>query len=374
MRKLSGAAAILALAACLGDAKADAGASVVYIGSRGSGEQQGIYAATLDPETGHLTGLGLAASIKRPNWLAKGLIPGLLYSAADDGQGEGSVVALSADGKGHLRETGRVGSGGGGPTHLALDPPSRTLFVANYGGGQLAALPIGPDGALAASASTQTDQGSGPSPRQKGPHAHEAVIDPSRHFVLVTDLGADRVFLYRFDAASRKLQPAEPAYEPLPPGSGPRHLVFYPGGKWAFLITELSAELKTYRWDGKKGELTLTGTVSTLAPDYQGKKSGAEIALSSDGRFLYLSNRGEDTIVVFAVDGKTGSVTEIQRVSCGGKDPWGFAFARGERWMLVANEASGEVSVLERDLTNGKLLPTQESLTVPNPVSLLVTR
>lgn len=362
MRKLS--VALVVLAACLAEAKAE----TVYIGSRAGGEQQGIYAATLDPATGHLTGLGLAAPIARPNWLISG--HGTLYSVADGGQNEGSVVTLSTDGQGHLHETARVGSGGSGPTHLALDPASKTLFVANYGTGQVAALPVKPDGGLDAAASVQADQGSGPSPRQKGPHAHQAVLDPSRHFLLVSDLGADRVFLYRFDAASRQLQPA--GYEPLPPGSGPRHLAFHPNGKWAFLITELSAELKTYRWDAHRGELTLTGTVSTLAPDFQGKKSGAEIAVSADGRFLYLSNRGEDTIVVYAVDGKSGAVTEVQRVPCEGKDPWDFAFASGDRWMLVANEASGEVSVLERDPTSGTLRSTGEKLAVPNPISLAI--
>lgn len=336
-------------------AAGSASAETLYIGSRA-----GIYEATLDPATGHLSGMAFAAPMTRPLWLEKGFAPKTLYSVNDDG----SVVTLSADGK----EVARTSSGGTGPTHLALDSASRTLFAANYGSGQVAALPVGPDGVPAAPVSVQADQGSGPTPRQKGPHAHEAVLDPSRHFLLVPDLGADKIFLYRFDAATRQLQPA--GSEPLPPGSGPRHLAFHPKGKWAFLITELSAELKTYRWDAKRGELTLTATVSTLAPDYQGKKSGAEIALSPDGRFLYLSNRGEDSIVVFAVDAGTGGLTEIQRLSSQGKDPW--AFVLSGRWMLVANEASGDVSVLERDGKSGKLRPTGERLTVPNPISLLL--
>ena len=351
-------AALLLMLAATG-----AGAETVYVGSRAA-DQQGIYAATLDPATGHLTGLGFAAPMTRPLWLEKALVPNILYSVNDDG----SVVTLAAEG-GHLKETGRTSSGGGGPTHLSLDPASHTLFVANYGTGQVAALPIGKDGALSAPVSVQADQGSGPTPRQKGPHAHEAVLDPSRHFLLVPDLGADKIFLYRFDAATRQLQPS--GSEPLPPGSGPRHLVFHPNGKWAYLITELSAEVKAYRWDAKRGELTLTETKSTLAPDFQGKKSGAEIVLSLDGRFLYLSNRGEDSIVVLAIDAQNGAMTEIQRIASQGKDPWALTFARGGRWLLVANEASGDISVLERDRQSGKLSPTNGKLAIPNPISLM---
>ncbi len=354
-------AALLVFATGLPEAKAD----TVYIGSRASGDQQGIHEAKLDSKTGRLSGLALAAPVSKPMWLRQAPIARTLYSVTDD-----SVILLKADRNGHLAETSRAGSGGGGPTHLDYDPASHTLFVANYGTGQVAALPVAPDGELSAPASTVMDQGSGPSPRQKGPHAHQAVLDPSRHFVLVSDLGADKIFLYRFDAKSRQLQPA--GSEPLPPGSGPRHLVFHPNGKLAFLITELSTELKTYRWDAKKGELTLTGTISTLAPDFQGKKSGAEIALSPDGRFLYLSNRGEDTIVVYTVDAKSGSVKEIQRVSSEGKDPWSFTLTHDARWMVVGNEASGDVTVLERDGKTGKLRSTGEKLAVPNPVSVVV--
>ncbi len=337
----------------------------LYVGSRAA-DQQGIQAAKLDSETGRLTGLGFAAPMSRPLWLEKGSVPKILYSVNDDG----SVVTLTQEGNGHLREIGRVSSGGGGPTHLSLDPASFTLFAANYGTGQVAALPVKSDGTLAAPVSVQTDQGSGPTQRQKGPHAHEAVLDPSRHFLLVPDLGADKIFIYRFEAATRQLQAA--GSEPLPPGSGPRHMVFHPNGKWAFLITELSAEVKAYRWDAKRGELTLIETKSTLASDFQGKKSGAEIALSPDGRFLYLSNRGEDTIVAFSIDAKSGALSELQRIASQGRDPWAFGFARGGRWMLVANEASGDVSVLERDGKSGKLRPTGEKLTILNPISLLI--
>lgn len=339
-------------------ATGSAGADSLYIGSRAS-DRQGIYSAEFDDKTGHPDGLAFRVPMTRPLWLARGT---LLYSVDDSG----SVVSLDTQ----LKETGRASSGGAGPTYLWLDPGSRTLFTANYGTGQVAALPVAPDGALSAPVSVQSDQGSGPTPRQKGPHAHQAVLDPSRHFLLVPDLGADKIFLYRFDAKSRQLTSS--GTEPVPPGSGPRHMVFHPNGKWAFLITELSAEVKSYRWDAKRGELTLTGTLSSLSPEYQGRKSGAEIALSPDGRFLYVSNRGEDTVVVYAVDGKSGALTEVQRVASQGKDPWSLAFSSSGRWLLVANDASGDVSVLERDGKSGTLRPTGERLTVANPVSLLV--
>jgi 6-phosphogluconolactonase len=356
----------LALVAVVARAADDA--ELVYFGTRGSGEGQGIYAARFDPKSGHLSALGRVAEIARPTWLVVHPKLPILYSVSEtgnDGHSESAIFSLAVDrSTGALRVLNHMSSGGGGATHLAVDGASRTLFVAHYGTGQVSSLPIQPDGSLGAVVSNQTHSGSGPNPRQTSPHAHAVAVDPSRRFVLSADLGADRIFIYRLDAASHQLSPAEPAFEQVTPGSGPRHLAFHPNGRWVFVLTELSAEVLAYRWD--HGHLQLVQTATTLAPDFAGKKSGAEIALSRNGRYLYISNRGENAIVVYAVNARTGALHEEQRIGSQGEVPWSFAFDPSGRWMLVANETSGNVAVFKVDPATGRLAATEESLSVPH--------
>jgi 6-phosphogluconolactonase len=334
----------------------------------------GIFGARFDLRTGHLTGLGSVAEIERPTWLLAHPSLPILYSVSElgnDGRSEASIFSLAVDAAtGKLREVNKVGSGGGGATYMALDPASRTLFVANYGTGQVSALPIMVDGSLGAVAAVRRDYGFGPNPRQKSPHAHSVALDPSHHFVLVPDLGADRIFVYRFDPATRQLTQADRAYEPLPAGSGPRHLVFHPGGRFVILDTEFSAQIRTYRWDSHHGLLQLVQTLSTAAADYKGQNSAAEVAVSRDGRFVYVSNRGEDTVVVYSMNARTGMLTEMQRVSSQGKGPWGFGLDPSGHWMLVTNQASESIAVLTVDPKTGKLGATSESLSLPKPVSV----
>jgi 6-phosphogluconolactonase len=190
--------------------------------------------------------------------------------------------------------------------------------------------------------------------------------------VLVPDLGADRIFIYRFDPATRQLTQADRAYEPLPAGSGPRHLVFHPSGRFVILDTEFSAELRIYRWDARHGLLKLVQTLPTAAADpmAQSKRvqnSAAEVAVSRDGRFVYVSNRGEDTLVVYSMHPRTGMLTEVQRISSPGKAPWSFAIHPSGLWMLVANQASSSIAVLQVDPKTGMLSPTSEGLSVPKP-------
>lgn len=342
--------------------------------AQGAGANYGIFAARFDVRTGHLTGLGSVAEIERPTWIVAHPSRPLLYSVSEvgnDGRSEAAVFSLAADpATGKLGEINKAGSGGGGATHLALDAVSRTLFVANYGTGEVSALPLMADGSLGTAASVRRDYGFGPSPRQKSPHAHAVVVDPSHRFVLAADLGADRIFVYRFNAATRQLTQGDPAYEAVPAGSGPRHLVFHPSGRFVILDTELSAEIRIYRWDPRHGQLHLVQALPTVAADYQGEKSAAEIGVSRDGRFVYVSNRGEDTIVAYSMNLRTGMLIEVQRISSQGKTPWSFALDASDHWMLVANEASSSVTVLAVDPETGKLAATSEALPVPKPVSV----
>ncbi len=332
---------------------------------------QGIYGAWFDPDSGHFTALGRVADIAAPTWLAADPKHPRLYSVTSGDAGSDNLIALSADPKtGALSVLNRTASGGGDATYLALDPRSHALFSANYATGQVSAVPVAPDGRLGAMASIQSDSGTGPGPRQTAPHAHAAVPDPSGRYVLVPDLGADRVFVYRFDAATRQLSPAATPFETLPPGTGPRHLVFHPNGKLAFLVSELSAEVRSYRWNARTGQLQVLQTVSLLSPGFTGKKSGGEIAISADGRFVYASSRGENTIVVYAVDAKTGQLTEIQRAPSQGNSPWSFAFDPSGRWFLVADEASSLIAAFRVDTRSGQLTPSAETLSVPRPVTV----
>jgi 6-phosphogluconolactonase len=346
---------------------------LVYIGTQSDAPGQGIFAARLDPTTGKLTPLGLALEAQRPTWLAPHPTLPILYAVSEvgnDGKSHGSVATLRADPRtGALSVVSTADSGGGGPTHLSLDLPSKTLLAANYGTGQVAVLPVLADATAGPPASVQTDQGSGPSPRQKSAHAHGVALDPSRRFALVADLGADRIFIYRYDRKAHRLGAS--TAEALPPGVGPRHLAFHPRGRFLFVLSELAPELRSYRWDARRGRLALVQTLSASAdPTKAGVARGAEVAVSRDGRFAYVSVRGEDVLVAYAVNPRTGGLTEIQRVAANGLSPWSFGADPSGRWMLVANQGSNTVVVFARDPATGRLSPTQESLSVNKPVSV----
>jgi 6-phosphogluconolactonase (cycloisomerase 2 family) len=366
--------ALFALAAATAHA-AECGTERLYIGTHQQGGASSIFTATFDVNTGVPAAARAVSTIDRPTWLVKDPARPMLYSVSEtgnDGRSHGKVFSLRIDPlTGALEEAGSVQSGGGGPTHLALDERSNTMFVANYGTGQVAALAVQASGMLGESGSVVSDYGTGPTPRQLSPHAHGVTLDPSRKFVLVSDLGADRVFVYRFVAGERRLQPADAPFLQLPPGSGPRHLVFGPDGHYAYLLNELTADLNVYAWDAGSGTLTPLQTLSTLSAGYQGKKSAGEILVSADGTRLYLSNRGEDTIIAYAVDAGTGRLSELQRIASGGKQPWHLALSPEGRWLLAANEASNAVKVFAVDRSSGRLAATAGQLDVAAPVNIV---
>lgn len=353
------------------------GGTLVYIGTRGSGPGQGIMAARLDRSTGALTSLGLAAEIERPTWLVHDPRRPVLYAVSEtgnDGRSQGGVYAFRIDAvSGRLSPLNHVSSGGGGATYLSYAPGLSTLFVANYAGGQVSAIPVGPDGSPKEVRSTVTDEGTGPNRRQQGPHAHAAVVDPTGRFVLVPDLGADRVFIYAVDGARKTLSPAPLPFVALPPGSGPRHLVFSPDGHFAFLDTELTAELYAFRWDARAGRLEQVAHTALDEPDVEAR-SAAEIAISHDGRFLYVSNRAANQMQVFAVDRRTGALSLVQRLDSGGKVPWSFGIDPSGRWLIVTNEASSNLAVFAIDHSSGMLTATGNMLSLPKPVALAFYR
>ena len=368
---------------CLQAHARDNSLELVYIGTQGSaGPQQsdsapqGIYAARLDANTGRLSPLGLTVELPRATALLRHpTLPVIYSSAADSAAGravDSILYSFEVDGaSGKLREINTVDAGGRDATALALDASTNTLFSANHGSGNVTLLPLHPDGSLGAVVSDVNEYGAGPGPRQQTPKTHGVAVDPTHQYVLVTVFGADRIFVYHFDGASRLLTPAQPPYESVPVGSGPRHLVFHPNGKFLFVDTQLTAELRSYRWDPKAGRLHLVQTLSAYPPGDHAEKDAAEIAVSPDGRFVYLSLRGDqDSVVAYAVNTQAGTLTEIQRISAQGKTPWSFGIDPTGHWMLVTNEASNSVEVLKIDPATGKLSATGQSMPIPNPVAI----
>ncbi len=350
--------------------------TLVLVGTHTAGPGQGIFAVKLDPKTGALSSLGLAAEIERPTWLARDPSRAQIYAVSEtgnDGKSQGGVYALAVDrGTGRLSVRSRVASGGGGATNLAYDKRLATVFVANYGGGQVTAIPVARDGSLSGVVSTQVNTGSGPHPRQKSAHAHGVTVSPDGRYVLSPDLGADKVFVYRWDKGG--LTPAATPSIAFTPGSGPRHLVFSPDGRFVFVDTELTGEVHTLQWNARAGSLAAVSHVMLDASDYTGNRSAAELATSSDGRFLYVSNRGSNLLHVFEINRVSGALREIQRIASGGTGPWSFGFDPSGRWLIVTNEGSSNLAVFSVDHSTGRLAATGNALAVPKPVALAFIR
>jgi 6-phosphogluconolactonase len=344
------------------------GTQWVYFGTRSTEAGQGIVAARFDAQTGRLSSIGRVAEITKPAWLlAHPKLP-VLYSVSEL-SGESRVFAFNRDpASGKLSPINSVASGGGGATHLTFDAAAKALFVAHYGTGHVSWLPTADDGRLGIPNSVQSDYGTGPNrERQTSPRAHGVVVDPSRRFVLAADLGADRIFVYGFDPATRQLVPAPQPFAAASPGSGPRHLVFHPNGEFLFLVTEMAAEVVSYRWDAKQARLQHIQTLEMDEPNFKEQKSAAHIAISRDGRYVYASNRGANSIAVFAVDSKDGTMRLVQRISSQGKTPWDFSLDPTGRWMLVANTNSNAIAVFAVDPDTGELTATQETMSVTLP-------
>lgn len=359
---------------------AAAGTTHVYFGTYTGPKtgSQGIYVSSFDPATGRLGEPTLAAETENPSFLTLHPTRPLLYAVNEvstfEGAPEGSVSAFAIDAKtGLLRALNRVSSKGGGPCHLSVDRAGRHVLVANYGGGSVASLPIGKDGRLSPAAGFVQHTGSGADPkRQKGPHAHMIEADPKGRVVLAADLGLDKVLLYRLEAKTGALAPADPPHLSTAPGAGPRHFAFSSDGRDLYLFNEILMTITRYAHDG--GRFTEKETVSSLpagASPAEGD-SGAEIVVHPSGRFVYASNRGVDQLAVFARDPATGRLTVIEHVPSGGKTPRSFAIDRSGRWLIAAHQRSqsGQVGVFRIDPASGKLNPTGQTVQIGAPVSV----
>jgi 6-phosphogluconolactonase len=271
-----------------------------------------------------------------------------------------------------LRLLNRQPSMGAGPCHLVVDGTGRNVLVANYGGGSVAVLPVQEDGRLDEPSAVRQHRGTGPNPaRQEGPHAHGLAFDGGGKRVFTADLGVDRVFVYDFDAASGSLEPAAEPFVAVEPGSGPRHVALHPSGAFLYVVNELRSTVTVLRYDATTGALSPVQTVTTLPADFEGRSTTAEIALSPDGRFVYASNRGHDSLALYAVEGDSGRLDPLGHVSTGGRTPRSFALDSTGEWLLVANQGSDNVVVFRRDGSSGRLEATGTEVSVPAPVCVL---
>jgi len=368
------ALAVLA-AAALASPPANAAPVTVYIGTYTDGTSRGIYRLTLDAATGTMTEPVLAVETKNPSFLALHPSGRFLYAVGEvssfEGAKTGAVSAFAVDPKtGDLALLNQQSSEGAGPCHLVVDKTGRNALVANYGGGTVAVLPIGEDGRLKPASSVRVHEGSGPTKgRQEKPHAHGIYLDAAERFAFSPDLGADRVFVYRFDAAKGALEPHGAA--PLDPGAGPRHLAFHPNGKYLYTINELLSTVSAFAYDAEKGALAPLQTVAALPPRFSGTSWTAEVEVSRDGRFVYGSNRGDDSLAVFRVDGATGRLAPARHAPVGGKNPRHFAIDPSGRFILAGHQGSGTIAVLRLDPTTGLPALTGATVKLDKPVCLL---
>ncbi len=322
----------------------------VYAGTYTGGGSRGIYRFALDRESGALTDLLLAAETENPSFLTFHPNGRVLYAVNEVARG--AVSAFRVDATGNLTLLNQQPSAGADPCHLVVDRQGRNLLVANYTGGSVAVLPLDADGRLRPASAVRQHAGRGPVPvRQEGPHAHAIALDAAEQFALAVDLGADRIFVYRYGAAAGTLDPNEPASAPLEPGSGPRHVAWHRAGNYLYAINELRSTLTSFRYDAVRGTLETLQTVTTLPAGGSRDTIAAEIAISPDGRFLYGSNRGHDSIAIFAIDATFGTLAPLGHVHAGGRTPRHFAIDASGRWLLVANQESEAISVFHVDET-----------------------
>lgn len=358
-----------------GAEKARAGGEyLVYFGTYTGPKSQGIYACRFNPETGRVTPPGLAAESRNPSFLAVDPSRRFLYAVNEvgdyQGQKSGGVSAFSIDRTtGKLTFLNEVASRGADPCHVSLDKRGKYVLVANYTGGSVAVFPVLKEGRLGeASAFAQHHGSSVNRERQEGPHGHMISVTADNRFALAADLGLDELLVYRFDAARGSLAPNDPPFAQVPAGAGPRHFAFHPSGKFVYVINEMGSSITTFSYDGSRGALSELETVSTLPRDFKGENDCAEIAVYPSGKFLYGSNRGHDSIAVFAIDPQKGTLTLIQDVSTQGKTPRHFAIDPTASFLFAANQASDNVVVFRIDRATGRLTPTGQVLDVPSPV------
>ncbi len=350
------------------------GKLMVYIGTYTGTGSKGIYIYEMDRSTGRLNEFGTSQLVKSPSFLAFHPTGKFLYAVNEtndfNANHEGGVSAFSVDqNDGMLKLLNQQSSGGDGPCFVGLDKKGTNALVANYGGGSVQVLPILPNGKLGVPTMSVQHKGSSINKkRQEGPHAHSINLDSSDTHAYVADLGLDRIFVYPFDPVTHTLNALSKTAYKSTPGAGPRHLVFHPNGKNFYVINEMANSISVYLHDPKIGADGELQRIGTLPSDFKGENTTAEVQISPNGKFLYGSNRGNDTIAIFSIDPKTGRLSAKGHQSVEGKTPRNFRIDPSGNFMLVTNQDSDNVVVLKIDKATGLLSSTGIEVSVPKPV------
>jgi 6-phosphogluconolactonase len=352
------------------------GTYLFYVGTyteEGS-KSKGIYVYRFDAETTEITPLGLAAETTNPSFVALHPNGRFLYAVNEvggyKGPNSGGVSAFSIDRvSGKLTFLNEVPSGGADPCYLTVDKTGKYVLVANYTGGSLAVFPVLADGKLGESSALLQHTGHGTnSERQEKAHVHSVDLSRDNRFAMVDDLGLDQLFVYKFDSANGTLTPNDPPFDNLDPGAGPRHFVLSPTGKFAYVIAEMQSTVTAFSNDERTGTLHRLQTISALPKGFAGQNDDAEIAIYPSGKFLYASNRGSDTVTVFAIDPRKGTLTPLESTPTQGKIPRSFEIDPTGKFLFAANQKSDNIVVFRIDAKTGQLTPTGKVLEVGSPV------
>ena len=346
-----------------------------YVGAFTTSERKargdGINVYRMDAGSGAWSHVQLLPNIVNPSFLALDRDQRFLYAVHAD-LDEVSAYAIDKQ-TGQLTPLNRQSCGGKNPVHLAVDPTNRFIVTANYGAGSVGVVPIEKDGTLGARTDLVTLPGE-PGPNRKeqaSSHPHDCPFDPAGRFIVVPDKGLDRVFTFKLDNASGKLIPADPPSVATREGAGPRHIAFHPSLPIAYVIDELDSTVTTYRYDPARGALQAVQVVPTAPPSFTGNNTGAEAAVAPSGRFVYGSNRGHDSIVIFAVDRAAGTLTPVGWEPTQGKTPRFFTLDPAANFLYAANQDSDTIVTFRVNKVSGKLAPTGQIVKVGSPVTIV---
>jgi 6-phosphogluconolactonase len=347
----------------------------MYVGTYTGPDTKGIYAYRFDAATGEATPIGLVAETVNPSFLAIDPTQRFLYAAneisdyrgqKEGGKRTGAISAFAIDRKsGKLTLLNQVSSYGAGPCYVSLDQAGKYVLAANYYGGNVAVFPVRKDGRL--DEASAVIEHTGPAVDPSGPQPHQIDLSRDNRFAIASYLGLDRLLAYRFDPVKGTLSANDPPFTQLHPGARPRHFAFDPNYKFLYALEEAASKVAGFSYDAATGTLRQMATVSTLPDGFSGDNTTAEIKMHPDGKFLYSSNRGHDSIAIFAIDPATGMPTFLEAVPSGGKKPRNFEIAPGGAYLLAANQNSNNIVVFKIDPQTGHLTPTGQILEVPSP-------
>jgi 6-phosphogluconolactonase len=350
---------------------ADGQTYAAFVGTYTGQGSDGIYSFRFNPVAGACTTPELAAKTDNPSFLVVDKKGRFLYAINEIGNfGDASTGAISVfaieQGSGKLTLLQQTSSLGSGPAHVSLDQSGHFLLVANYGGGNIAVFPVGSDGKLGEHSAFIQHSGA------TAPHAHYILVTDDNRFVLVADIGIDKIMIYRFDAATGSLTPNDPAFVELDPGAGPRHFVIAPSGKSVYVVNEYSSTVTAFDFDPASATMRSRQTISTRHDDATGKNTAAEIAIDAKGKYLYVSNRSDNSIAQFEIESASGQLTPVGWVSSGGKTPRHFEIDPTGQWLFAANQNSHDISLFQIDQESGRLSQTPTSVNVTSPACIRI--